>query len=168
MDLEKKIIINDVYLVHVGIADMKFGKSPEKLKTVLGSCVGICVYYPRLKIGALAHAMLPQKHSNIINEFKFVDTSIERMIKNFEKLKISSCDLQAKIFGGAKIYFSDTAGILPDIGKMNVEMARKMLKKFNIKIIAEDVFGDLGRTIIFDLQTGNVLSRLFSGVEKCY
>lgn len=168
MESEKKVIINDVYLVHVGIADMKFGKAPEKLKTVLGSCVGICLYYPKLKIGALAHAMLPQKHANIINEFKFVDTSIERMLKNFEKLKIPLFDLQAKLFGGAKIYFSDTEGILPDIGRMNIEMARKMLSKHKINIVAEDVFGDLGRTIIFDLETGKVLSRLFSGIEKIY
>jgi|YNPMSStandDraft_2_1061718.scaffolds.fasta_scaffold00004_74 chemotaxis protein CheD len=168
MQEERKVTLNDIYIVHVGIADMRFGKAPEKLKTVLGSCVGICVYCKRYKIGALGHAMLPSKHNNLINDYKFVDTSIEKILEGFDKLKILSADLEAKIFGGAKIYFSDTAGILPDIGKMNVEMARKVLQKYKIRIIAEDVFGQLGRTIIFDLETGLVHSKLFSGSEKIF
>ncbi len=155
-------------LVHVGIADMKIDNSPKKLKTVLGSCVGICFYEPKQKIGSMAHIMLPKKHNVVKNNYKFADTAIPEMIKYFKKKSIRIDELQAKIFGGAQIFFSNSNSVIPDIGNMNIEMVRKILKKYKIPIISEEVGGTKGRTIIFDLEDGKVLCKQFAGSEKIY
>jgi len=155
-------------VIHVGIADMKIGKGPVYLKTVLGSCVGICLYSRRNRIGALAHAMLPRHHQIIQNKFKFADTAIEEMIIQLKNMNVSIHDLEAKLFGGAKIYFSDTSGVLPDIGKMNVEAAEEVLENLRISVVSRDVGGLMGRTIVFNIRNGNVVSKMFSGVEKIY
>ena len=46
--------------VTIGIADMKMAKGEGMLVTyALGSCIGICLYDPAIKLGALVHIMLP-------------------------------------------------------------------------------------------------------------
>ena len=45
----------------IGIADMKMAQTTGTLITyALGSCIGICLYDQRIKLGALIHIMLPQ------------------------------------------------------------------------------------------------------------
>ena len=158
----------DNNLVHVGIADMKFDRSPKKLKTVLGSCVGICLYDPIKKIGAMSHIMLPEKHMVVQNLFKFADTAIPEMLKEFKQNDVKIKDLVAKIFGGAQIFFSNQNSVIPDIGKMNVEMVKKLLNSYKIPIIAEEVGGTKGRTIIFDLDDGKVICKQFAGEDRLY
>ena len=44
----------------VGIADMKLCRGSGTLVTyALGSCIGICLYDPMVKVGTLIHIMLP-------------------------------------------------------------------------------------------------------------
>ena len=44
----------------VGIADMKMAQQQGMLITyALGSCIGICLYDPLIKLAALIHIMLP-------------------------------------------------------------------------------------------------------------
>ncbi len=44
--------------VTIGIADMKMAKGEGMLVTyALGSCIGICLYDPAIKLGALVHIM---------------------------------------------------------------------------------------------------------------
>ena len=44
----------------IGIADMKFAQNSGTLITyALGSCIGICLYDPAIKLGGLLHIMLP-------------------------------------------------------------------------------------------------------------
>ena len=46
----------------VGIADMKMARDSGMLVTyALGSCIGICLYDPLKKLGAMVHVMLPLK-----------------------------------------------------------------------------------------------------------
>ena len=46
-------------LITVKIADFQISKEPDILRTVLGSCIGICLYDKVRKTGGLAHIMLP-------------------------------------------------------------------------------------------------------------
>ena len=44
----------------VGIADMKMAQNEGMLVTyALGSCIGICLYDPAIRLAALIHVMLP-------------------------------------------------------------------------------------------------------------
>jgi chemotaxis protein CheD len=66
-------------VITVGIADMKLTRSEGVLITyALGSCVGVCLYDPVVKIAAMVHVMLPSKleGSTDSNVYKFADTGI--------------------------------------------------------------------------------------------
>jgi chemotaxis protein CheD len=51
--------MNDV-LINVGVAQVKSAENPTVLRTILGSCIGICIYDRMKKVGGLAHILLPK------------------------------------------------------------------------------------------------------------
>ena len=51
--------------ITVGISDLNIAKAPDILVTyALGSCVGICLYDPMVKLAGLSHIMLPSSNLN--------------------------------------------------------------------------------------------------------
>ena len=138
--------------IEVEIAHLKIARDPDNLiARGLGSCVVVMLYDPRLKIGALSHAVLPyhenQKDNNLA---RFVDTSIDDMLHKRVVLGCTRKNIEAKIVGGANMF----PDIESSIGKDNVLSAREKLKKENIKITGEATGGTVGRSIEFSTKTG--------------
>ena len=92
--------------IMVGMADYKVGKTPAKLMTVgLGSCIGVCIYDWQLKIGGMAHIMLPSSNeSSGGKETKYADTCIGLMLADLYKLGAQTNRLRAKMAGGAQMF----------------------------------------------------------------
>ena len=69
--------------ITIGIADMKMAKGQGMLVTyALGSCIGICLHDPVLKLGALVHIMLPvNMETGRKNPMKYADTGIRETLK---------------------------------------------------------------------------------------
>lgn len=148
-------------IIKVGMADLKVCKSPEALTTLgLGSCIGACIYDPTAKIAGMVHFMLPDStriRSNQ-NQAKFADTGIVKLINEMEQAGASKSRMVAKIAGGAKMFAVVTGVNMQslNIGDNNIEAARKILSDNNIKIIAEDVGLNYGRTIEFYAEDGSL------------
>ena len=66
--------------------------------------------------------------------------------------------LKAKLFGGACVLEAFRAGA-QTLGVRNVEVARDRLRAEEIPVVGEDVGGDLGRKLVFDVQTGSAWIR---------
>ncbi len=147
-------------LIKVGMAQFRVASSPARMMTfALGSCVGIVLYDPVSKIGGLAHVMHPnsEKVRNNVNRAKFVDTAVELMLSRMAKKGAMRTRIEAKIFGGAKMFQSVKASpCVMQIGEENVNATREELTRRNIPIVAESTGGTKGRTIIFDLTSGRV------------
>lgn len=146
--------------IKVGIADMNTAYSPDKIITVgLGSCIGIAIHDRIEGLGGLAHIMLPDstQFNNIKNPLKFADLAVPLLIEKLEKLGSNRKNLKAKIAGGASMFnFSDRSMIM-DIGNRNGTAVKDSLKKNSIPVIGEDIGGNKGRTMIFDISNGIVL-----------
>ncbi len=159
--------------IKVGIGDYAVAKKTGVISTYgLGSCVGITLYDRLTKVGGLLHALLPESalYGNRGNPAKYVDTGLELLIKDMMKLGASPRRLEAKLFGGAHM-FSNVRSENLQIGKRNVEVAKRELRKRGIKIVAEDTGGRGGRTIYLDVSTGRVKMRRVSDgkvVEKVF
>ncbi len=150
-------------IVYIPIGGMEFNYSPKILKTIVGSCVAIALYAKSDKFGALAHIMLPKAVRFKSNSFKYADYAINNMIQIFTSKGYKTSDIVAKLVGGAKIYFSSQDSIIPDIGKENVLISRKILIEKSIPIVSEDVFGVFGRTLLFNLDDGAIDVKSFDG-----
>lgn len=149
--------------IKVGIGDLNIAKAPDRLITLgLGSCVGIALIDSFNKIAGLSHIMLPdsKSFSNTSNPMKYADTAIPLLMQKLIASGANRNNLKAKIAGGASMFsFADKSPMM-DIGKRNAETVKSVLKDLNIPIIAEDVGGNKGRTMIVDPTTGTVILRI--------
>ncbi|HNR87215.1 MAG TPA: chemotaxis protein CheD [Spirochaetota bacterium] len=144
-------------LINVGIADLKVVSTPNILRTILGSCIGICLYDPSAKIAGLAHIMLPSVNaSREANHRKYADSAIPILVEEMQKGGARRDRLIAKITGGATMLKMMRESMMSEIGRNNAAKVREVLKEMNIPIVAENVGGDYGRTIDFFAETGMV------------
>jgi Chemotaxis protein; stimulates methylation of MCP proteins len=145
-------------LLVVGISDYKLSKNPEVIVTyALGSCVGICLYDNRTKIGGLSHIMLPESsmfNKSDLNRMKFADTALVDLVRDLRKLGADIRRLTAKIAGGAQMFEVQQGSMIGTIGDRNVKSVKTVLNSLRIPIIAEDTGLNYGRTVYFDLETG--------------
>jgi len=144
-------------LIKVGMADYKVGRNPYNLISYgLGSCVGIALYDSVTQIGGLAHIMLPDSTQarSAENPAKFADTALPLMIEDMQKLGAMKGRILAKIAGGAQMFaFANVTDIMR-VGERNSEAVKMVLKKLAVKIVAEDVGGNYGRTVELILPNG--------------
>ena len=139
----------------VGIADMKLLQGEGTLITyALGSCIGLCFHDPKLRLGALLHIMLPlNMEAGRIHPLKYADTGIKETLKQMEAKGALRSRMTVKIAGGAKMFEVSGAG-LGNIGQRNIESVHTILKRENIRLVAENVGGTVARTLLFDVASG--------------
>ncbi len=144
-------------IIKVGMADLNVTTAPNILTTLgLGSCVGICIYDPKLKIAGMAHIMLPSSINirNNSNTAKFADTAIIELISKMNKLGANRKRLISKIAGGAQMFSFMNKNDMMKIGERNTIAVKKILNDLNIPIKSEDTGGSYGRTIEFHSENG--------------
>lgn len=147
----------------IGIADMKMAKERGMLVTyALGSCIGICLYDAKIKLGAMVHIMLPiNMETGRTHTMKYADTGIRETLRLMEAKGALRSRITAKIAGGAKMFSVSGGGALGNIGQRNIESVHLCLKRENIRILNEDVGGSSARTLLFDVSNG-------MGCVRCY
>jgi chemotaxis protein CheD len=120
----------------------------------IGSCIATVIYDPYAKVYAMGHIMLSYhfegNKSDKLN--KYADVCIPNMVKDLIAMGANERHLQAKIAGGAHMFPT-----IPEdkftISKKNIEAVKKILAENKVKLIGEDLGGNLGRTIIFETDT---------------
>lgn len=146
----------------VGVGSYFVAKNPTKLICIgLGSCLAIALHSSTRHVGALSHAMLPKYMEGKDKKIpeKYVDTSIYLMADDMQDIGIKKREIKAKLVGGAQM-FSFISPHTLDIGRRNIETAKETLKQEGIPIIAENVGGNKGKTIFFDIKTGAIEVRI--------
>lgn len=151
----------------VGIADMKFARQEGTLITyALGSCVGISLYDPMIKLGALIHIMLPEVYGlGDGNVFKYADTGLAETFRKIEIMGARKARLIAKIAGGAKMFESQGSSALGNIGARNVTSVKQILYSEGVRLASADVGENYARTMSFDVSTGTVKIRTYGRAE---
>ena len=141
---------------------MKIGKGNDLLVTyALGSCIGLCFYDPKLKLGALLHVMLPlNMEAGRKNPLKYADTGIRETLRQLEAKGASRSRITVKIAGGAKM-FEVNGGNLGNIGQRNIESVHTILRMEGIRLLGEHVGGNVARTLLFDLDSGQSCIRSY-------
>jgi chemotaxis protein CheD len=154
-----------------GMGEIVVNHNPAILISLgLGSCVGVCIWCEMNHKGGLAHVMLSDSHDPNLDQkneknFKYADIAIGQMIEMLINMGCPKSQMTAKIAGGAHM-FQSLGTDVADIGRRNVEAVKKKLASEGIKLLQEDVFGNEGRTIRFDLKTGMVNVKTKSGIHE--
>lgn len=150
----------------IGIADMQLLQNEGTLITyALGSCIGVCLYDPAIKLGAMLHIMLPlNMEAGRKNPLKYADTGMAEMLRRMEAKGANRSRMIAKIAGGAKM-FEVTGGSLGNIGQRNIDSIKMQLKRHGLRLQNEDVGGTVARTMLMDVATGTVSVRSYGRPE---
>ena len=137
----------------VGMGQIAAGEPPQQLKAIIGSCIALALYHPRLKKGFLAHIVLPDSAGRPGTPGKFADTAIPKMLELFKEWGVPAHGLMAKVAGGANMFGS--SGPL-QIGDANIEAVAHALGSAGIRITARDVGGSRGRRVTFYCENGEM------------
>ncbi len=153
-------------LVTVAIGQWAVAAAPAKIRTLLGSCVGLILYDRVARLGGLAHIVLPDSRGSTEHPGKFADTAIPAMIAEIERqLRAPSRGrLTAKVVGGASMF--STAGppsAAMNIGQLNQEAVERILGALRIPIVGRDLGGTSGRHLTVDASSGIVGIRIPGG-----
>ncbi len=144
----------------VGIADMSVSTSQdtELVTYALGSCIGITVYDPLLRIGGLLHIMLPHsfksKPDEEVNPYMFGDLGLPLLFDEMLKHGAMKVRLVVKIAGGADRMQKKQVF---NVGERNITFVKEFFHNCNLKIVSEAVGGTRSRTVIMDINTGKVI-----------
>jgi chemotaxis protein CheD len=146
----------------VGISDLKVSKNINDVLVTyaLGSCVGVTVYDPVVKVGGLLHFMLPESSLDIRkageNPAMFADTGIPLLFKTCYELGAKKKRMIVKVAGGASIL--DDANFFR-IGQKNITAMKKLFWKNNVFVEGEDTGSNCNRTFSIHISTGKVFVR---------
>ncbi|OHD61613.1 MAG: hypothetical protein A2014_07595 [Spirochaetes bacterium GWF1_49_6] len=123
--------------------------------TILGSCVAIMLYDPKLKLGAMSHALLPDNSFSIMerrdkNPMLYVEQGLYALMDKMIERGSLKHRLIVKIFGGSSINIcEDELCNNPRVGEKNVLKALEIIEKEGLNLAVNDTGGDTGRKLIF-------------------
>ncbi|NOX59503.1 MAG: chemotaxis protein CheD [Planctomycetes bacterium] len=137
----------------LGIAGVQTVRSPDLIKTVLGSCIGITLCDVDSNIGGMAHVMLPEATGPTETPGKFADTGVDHLLEQVVKKGARRSRLQAKIAGGAAMF---GAASNTGIGARNTQAVIDRLSQHRIQVVAQQVGGNKGRRMSLNPETGAV------------
>lgn len=127
---------------------------PYLITTILGSCVAVCLFDHKLKIGGINHYMLPLWNGRGLASPRYGNIAIEKLISRMQTIGCNRSNLTAKIFGGGEVLKSASSTF--SIGNHNILIATEMLKELAIPITATSTGGKQGRKIIFNSLTNEI------------
>jgi chemotaxis protein CheD len=144
----------------VRVAELGVGSRGESLVTVgLGSCVAIILHEPAVAVGGLAHILLPSPSLSRRTESgpgRFPQTAVPELVQRMAALGASPRRIVARLVGGAGMFTSLTPVGAIQMGERNAVASRQVLLTHGIAVMGEDLGGDFGRTVRFDIATGRV------------
>jgi len=145
---------NPAMEILVGMGQITAGQAPQRMRAILGSCIGLALYHPGRKTGVMAHIVLPESAGRDGTPGKFADTAVPHMLELLRKQGMPIHGLAAKLAGGANMF--NTSGPL-QIGDANAEAVATALRKAGIRVAGQDVGGTRGRRVDFDCASGEMI-----------
>jgi chemotaxis protein CheD len=161
--LEKSLVAN--------LGEIKISRDPEVTISCLGvgSCIALCMYDPGTCVGGVAHIVLPFSTNGTQskeNATKYADVAIPELLKRMREQGAVRSRLIVKIAGGAQMFSPGASAKGFDTGARNIEAVKKVLADEALRIDAEDIGGNRGRTVRLYIATGKVVVRIVGGITK--
>lgn len=139
-----------------------FSGRDSRISTVLGSCVSITFWHPKLLIGGMCHYMLPERGGESWTadrtklDGRYGDEAMTLMLKKIKTFGVSHKEYQVKLFGGGNMFPEAPISSMPQIGVRNVQAARQLVRQYGFSSMAEHMGGTGYRNVIFNVWSGEV------------
>ncbi|HEY5548507.1 MAG TPA: chemotaxis protein CheD [Coriobacteriia bacterium] len=154
--------LDDPLHVVVGVGEIACGREPQVLITqALGSCIGIALWDPRLKIAGMAHVMLPAAPGTDFKgaRHRFADLAVPDLVERMIDQGAGPRRIVAKLAGGASMFRGESG--IDTIGERNEAAVRNQLERAGVPVVAADTGGSHARTIGLAPGTGILTVRSY-------
>lgn len=138
---------------------MHWGDTDTRIRTILGSCVAICLWHPALKIGGMCHYLLPSRRVRTSADpldGRYGDEAMEMLLKELNNTHTKPKDYNVKLFGGANMFSEIIKEGTINVGEKNIAKASELMKLHGFQVSSQDVGGIEHRSILFDIWSGDV------------
>lgn len=153
------------YIIHPG--EFHATGDPVVISTVLGSCIAVALHDSTAGIGGMNHFLLPGSVDAgsvySTTEGRYGLFAMELLINQLLKLGARKERLQAKVFGGARMFTFDSASSVERVSDSNIAFALEYLRTEQIPIISQDVGKNYARKVLFLPDTFQVFLK---GIRK--
>lgn len=158
----------DIFLLPGALA---FGGPELRLRTLLGSCVSVVVWHPRLRLGGMCHFLLPHPGTTHLGEpdGKYAIDALEMLRTQMNRYTANLNDFQGFLCGGADCLSTAHKGKVAngfDIGNRNIQAAQAWMQEHSLPLMQSDVGGNAYRHVGFDMWSGHL--RVRNGNENDY
>ncbi|PWH17740.1 MAG: chemotaxis protein CheD [Anaerolineae bacterium] len=153
----------------VGLGEYKISHTVSDVLVAygLGSCVGIGLYDPQLRLAGLLHAVLPSSPNGAVEKSaKYVTSGIELLLEEMIKAGAVPSRIIVRMAGGANMLTAPGFAHTFNIGTRNVEAAHETLQRLRLRLVAEEVGGTIGRTVRFYVRDGRMTIRTVGNQER--
>ena len=136
-----------------------FASAQAKLfRTVLGSCVTVCLYDPGTRVGGMNHFMLPgESPDRSETSGRYGIPAMDLLIAELARLGADKARLVAKVFGGSKVLVMSANA--PSVADSNIEFARSYLSRAGIPVTGFRTGGDTALEVMFWSHSGRSFAR---------
>jgi chemotaxis protein CheD len=138
--------------------DLLASGEPMALTTILGSCVGVCLFDAESRTGGMNHFLLPDS-LGARPTTRFGDLAMPRLLTDVLEAGGRRGRLQARVFGGACVLDAFRATAASHLGERNAEVALRFLEQHGIPVVSRDIGGKRGRKLVFHTDDGTVSLR---------
>lgn len=136
--------------------DIYFGEAPGLLKTLLGSCVAVTLWHPRLHLGGMCHVVLPGSSENS-DDYRYASCAIVKFVKDIKARQSHTQDYQAGLYGGGNMFPDISSSEHLQVGKKNIEAVQEIMLEHGFNISEFNIGGTYFRRISLDLDSGETL-----------
>jgi len=88
----------------------------------------------------MTHCIFPKRKKGKAHTNYYADIALPQLVHRMKMLKSQPYNLEAQIFGGAAL-----RGFSAKRAQKTISVIRKILKKFDIPVVAQDTGGSLGK-----------------------
>jgi chemotaxis protein CheD len=155
--------------ISVGLGERVVSRKPDDILVAygLGSCLGIGMYDPIVRMAGLLHAVLPERMDGTdIYSSRYVDSGVSGLLDDLLRAGALTSRLAIWVTGGANMLLTSEFSKAFDIGNRNIDVAKRVFEDLHLPTPAVEVGGNLGRTIRLYVGTGRMTVRVIGGQEK--
>lgn len=137
--------------------ELFFGKDVPCVRTLLGSCVAVTLWNPKVRIGGMCHFLLPSRTrpANTPRDGKYGDEAIGMLVDAIKRTGSKPSEYEAHLYGGADT-MPDLERSMRYVGERNIEMGWKLIDQYGFQLVGVDVGENIPRVVRMSLLTGQV------------
>jgi chemotaxis protein CheD len=147
---------------HLNSGEVLFSTEDCLARTILGSCIGVAVFDPVLRIGGLCHYLLPRSPETPCS-CRYGDVALPYLFGKFHRAGSERKNLRVWVVGGALLLDSQEVFF---VGDRNAEFAEQWLEERGLRVVANETRGYHGRKIAFHTLTGQLALSEISPAES--